>query len=316
MSGYPSEINIEDLFEDYNEERLVQICLTDPSKNINYSHWAYNGTTYTPIQNTEIFDKLKPNVYKVSMDNSGSYILTPQDINSDILYDLEDNTMKRVLSDIKSFWDKKDKFKEYKLIHKRGILLEGIGGTGKTVAITLLTRDVIKSDGIVFIINNVNEFFTYFNFIKIFRKIEPDTPIITVIEDIDNLIEHARNEILDLLDGKTSIEHHVVIMTSNDSSDLPDSLLRPSRIDLRVLIDLPSNHMRKLFFEKKGINTEDIEKYVSKSKGLTISHLKELFIGTYILGNDFDFVLNNLKNPISKQNYNYKSSENQNFKYF
>ena len=53
----------------------------------------------------------------------------------------------------------------------------------------------------------------------------------------------------------------------------------------------------------KKVSEDLIDKYVDKSANLSISQLKELFIGTQILGNDFNEVLDYIKNPMSKKDY-------------
>ena len=171
--------------------------------------------------------------------------------------------------------------------------------------------DLIKKyNGVVLLINNVNDFTKVYDFLKsTFRRIEPSTFVITIIEDIDKLAETLiLPELLDFLDGKASIEHHLVIATSNNTSEIPDALLRVSRLDRRFYIGYPSKITRKEYFINKGIEEDLLEEYINQSEDLTISELKELYIGTYILGNPFNEVIDQILNPCEKKDYSVKGS--------
>ena len=82
------------------------------------------------------------------------------------------------------------------------------------------------------------------------------------------------------MDGKQSINNHLVILTSNNTSELSDALLRPSRIDLRYRLDNPNDNVRKEYFQYKGISDDQLDEYVRLTKNLSIADLKEVFIAT------------------------------------
>ena len=48
---------------------------------------------------------------------------------------------------------------------------------------------------------------------------------------------------------------------------------------------------------------KDISEFVKKSENFSMSQLKEMFIGSYLLGNNIDQVVNQIKNPLAKQKY-------------
>lgn len=100
-----------------------------------------------------------------------------------------------------------------------------------------------------------------------------------------------------------TIDHHLVIATTNDSSDLSDALLRPSRMDLRIVIDYPSENSRREFFTFKGVVEDDLEDFVNQTKSFSMSELKEVFIGTYVLGKSLKHVVAQIKEPLIKQKY-------------
>ena len=105
------------------------------------------------------------------------------------------------------------------------------------------------------------------------------------------------------MDGKQSINNHLVIFTSNNTSELSDALLRPSRIDLRYRLDNPNDNVRREYFQYKGISDDKIDEYVQLTKNLSIADLKEVFIATIILNKSIDQVVKDIKNPLQKRDY-------------
>jgi hypothetical protein len=269
-----------------------------------YATWIKTGDTYTPIVDSEIQNKLEPGLYQVQNDRGGQLICKKQNLDNDTLICFEDSIFNDVNAEIGKFWNLKDKYKDNHLIHKRGILLEGPAGNGKSSLITLTIENLIKNSGIAFVIKNVESFYRTIEFQKnILRKIEPETPIITIIEDIDVFPDYALSDLLDYLDGKGSIDHSICLMTTNDSSELSPALLRPSRIDKRYIIDYPNESLRKKYFIFKNIPEDLLDKYVESTKGFSFAKLKELYVSTIILGNDFNETVTILEEEIEGKNY-------------
>lgn len=51
-----------------------------------------------------------------------------------------------IMEDIKLFWNREEMFKRYGYTHKRGILLYGQPGNGKSYLIQVLSRHLIKKN--------------------------------------------------------------------------------------------------------------------------------------------------------------------------
>ena len=282
-------------FEEFLETQAEVV--TDEKK---YSLWQKSGEIYAPITSAKLVDKLQPGMYKIDKD----YNCTIMKIKSDNIYEFKDSIHTKILKDVEKFWSSEENFKNASILHKRGILLEGTPGTGKSTLITQIIDSIIQKGGIVFNISNVNDLIRTLGFYQdVLRKIEPTTPVVTIIEDIDKVYNQIEPELLDFLDGKRSINHSLTILTTNNSSRLSSALLRPSRVDKRYVINLPNKEAREEYFKFKNIPEELIPKYVEASENMNISQLKELFISTVVLENTFEESLDSLKNTPSLENY-------------
>lgn len=287
---------------------------TNPKNEEDYSIWINQGNEYSPAIKLKVKKELPKGVYKISFDNnSNNYVISPAEINTDEIYRFSESLTDKILNEVKDFWDRKNIYDKYNFTHKRGLLLEGPAGNSKTSTINLLIKQLLEQDGLIFVINSLREFQVAYDALPdVIRKIEPNRPIITIIEDVDQLINLNNGndfEILDFLDGKHSINHHLVIMTSNDTSNLSTALLRPSRIDMRFVLDVPNKTIRREYLEKKGIPEDKLDEYAEKTKGMSFAQLKEVFISTVILGKDIDTTVSQINNPLENKDYLYQQDD-------
>lgn len=286
-----------------NEE---PISLPDgPNVNDEFSSWMDQGDGYTPVVKLTIKPKLPAGLYKVIVSND-DYKVVPIELNTDQLYSFSEGFINTILTEVEKFWNKADVYKENNLVHKRGLLLCGPAGCGKTSLIALLMKQLIEKDGLIFLARNAEDFTLMIEAIKfVVREIEPDRPIISVIEDVDKLIDTLGSDadLLTFMDGGLSIDHHMIILTSNDTTCLSDALLRPSRIDMRYEVPKPTKTIRKEFFIKKGLSEEVANEYADLTSSMSLADLKEVFIGTQILEKPVDTIITQLRNPHTNKDY-------------
>ena len=294
------------LIEDYNSDHLIKVNNDDENFNMeNYYMWIFDGKEYTPSLKLKIKKTLPKGIYKIDYEE-GKYFIGQIKNNTDEIYKLSDKIINTILTEIDDFWNKKDLYEKHHILHKRGLLLEGPAGNSKTSTINLIIENILNNDGLIFIVRSLREFNLLCDFLPIFRQIEPNRNVITIIEDIDQLIDMGGGfdvNILDFLDGKNSINHHLVIMTSNNTTRLSEALLRPSRIDVRFVLELPNKQTRYEYLEKKGINKDKLNEYAEKTDGMTFAQLKELFISTEILNKDIDTAINKIMHPLETKDY-------------
>lgn len=287
---------------------------SDDEKDKN-TKWLHSEGIYSSTKNSQIVDKLESGIYTVFQDAQGRTHAQKVEIESDELYHLPNNKTQEIVKEINDFWSKADKFKEAKVKHKRGILFCGPPGTGKSSMINLLTSQLIKNDGLVFYIDGFTELLWYIGFVHDhLREIEPDRPVITVIEDIDKFMDGAGQEstLLNLLDGADSFDHNVTVATTNRMDQLNDLILRPSRFDRHVEIDIPTKEVREAFLLKKGLTPEEASKWSKLTDTYSIAELKELFISVKLLDMDFKVAMDTLKDQeknVSKKTYTKRTTK-------
>lgn len=270
----------------------------------NVSMWVKDKEHFIPSTDVTIYNKLPPGLYQVNYSNNSGLYCKNLDLKVDELYEFSDSITKSLLSEVSDFWEKSELYKENNLVHKRGILLCGSAGTGKTSYINMLSKELIDRGGIVFKVSSIRGFEHYVEFIKYgFRKIEKSTPIITILEDIDQYM-NIETELLDFLDGQFHLDHHVILATSNNTEDLPDTILRPSRLDLLIEVPNPSETTRKEYFEYKKVDPEIIDTLVEKSNNFSFADLKELYICVFVFGFTIDDAVDRIINKTKiKKNY-------------
>lgn len=262
--------------------------------------WSVNnGIAFRPCGDT--VEILPPGIYETHIDNNGPFLVRIEQTTEKIIL-LPDNPAPRIIEDIEKFWDRYSIFTQYGLNHKRGILLWGPPGGGKTCTVKLLIKDIVSRGGIALLGDNPELIKSLH---KVIRHIQPNTPILVIMEDLDEMIRRSNeHELLDLLDGHQNTHRTVFIATTNHPERLGSRIVnRPSRFDLVVKVPNPSDNDRRVYLEylasksshevRPSPNT--IKKWIAESDGLSIAHLRELYIGVVILGNSTEDTLERLR---------------------
>ena len=294
-----TENNIELVFQDSAKLEDEEVYLAQDKVSL----WVKDKDYYVPSTDISVTNELPPGIYKVDYSNDRGYFCRPIKVETDELFTFTDSITKDLLKEIETFWDKKELYLKNNLIHKRGILLSGFAGTGKTTLINMISQELINKGGVVFKVYGIRNLSHYIDFIKHgFRKIQPDTPIITILEDIEQYSE-IEADLLDFLDGQFHVNHHVTIATSNNTEDIPDTFLRPSRLDLKIEVDYPTTQTRKEFFKFKKVPEDKIEELVKATEECSLADLKEIYICVFILDYTVEEAVDQVLNPTEKKNY-------------
>lgn len=242
--------------------------------------------------------ELSPGLYEIRSTPSGVLYFDHVAVATENLLHFPDTASHAVVEEIQKFWDREEMFREHRLAFKRGMLLWGPPGSGKTCTIKLAIRDLIQRRGIVVKFCHPSIFAEG---MRIFREIQPKTPVIVLMEDIDSILEHfCESDVINILDGVDMIEKVVFLATTNYPERLGARILnRPSRFDKRFKIGMPSAASRKIYLESllKGKMRRDVnlERWVRDTDGFSIAHLKELFVAVCFLGDTYEAALRTLQ---------------------
>ena len=200
----PKPIDIDDPEMAEELENIVMTMNASQSTPNDYSQWAvHKGNKFSPT--TETVKGVPPGFYEVGLDSNIGYYLQRKHVNTDELYQLPSEELIDIIEDIKKFWDRADRYKEYGFLHKRGILLYGDPGMGKSGIIQLITKHLVEQmHGIVINLTNGDQIEWYGELITSFRQIEPTRPIIVILEDVDGIAGEgtwSTSMLLNILDG-------------------------------------------------------------------------------------------------------------------
>jgi predicted AAA+ superfamily ATPase len=297
-------INIRETLE--NEDDLPLRKDEDKSEKIDLdipSCWSnLKNDEYAPAYVT--VPKVPSGVYEIGWNsNLQTFTLKKQPFKTDELYHLPSYEIMDILKDIDNFWNRVDVYKKYNFIHKRGILMYGEPGCGKSGIVQLISQQIIKNDGIVINIKDEEDVERFTSFIGTFRKIEPNRPLIVLLEDIDSLAGEGRSQtarLLNILDGVKQIEGVVYIATTNYPEKLQERITnRPSRFDRRYKVELPNEEIRRAYINHKlsddDLKNVDVDLWVSKTDGMSLSHLKEVVVSVIVMGRTFEETMDNLE---------------------
>jgi hypothetical protein len=246
------------------------------------------GNKYRPATKSTAI--LPPGIYRISRDNHGHFF-AKQSLNTSDIIRFPNTIADNVISEFKTFWSKKDEYKSRGENHKRGFLLWGPPGGGKTCTVSLIMKDFVKQGNVVFEFNDY-----VVDGLPSFRTIEPDRKVMVVIEDIDNFTKHSDVEqiLLQFLDGSTPHVNTIMIATTNYPEELPDRIInRPSRFDRVAYIGFPSEEDRAIYLKKKSkkLTKKQIEKWVKDTDGFTLAHVKELIVSVEVFGLKYENAL-------------------------
>jgi SpoVK/Ycf46/Vps4 family AAA+-type ATPase len=272
--------------------------------------WAVHGKrNYSPCE--AAVPEMPPGQYTISASDSLGIYFSKTDINLDDLIKLPDSVSEQVIGEIESFWKKEEHFRKFGFLWKRGVLMWGPPGSGKTSTLQIISEKIIERGGISVYVDHPG---LAAKGLKILRQIEPSRPLIVMLEDIDSIIDnYGESDLLALMDGELQIDNVVFVATTNYPEKLDKRFInRPSRFDIVKKIGMPNDDARELYLKTKcdrlaqDSNKEELLNWIQLSKGFSIAHLKELIVSVEVFEVDLDDAVTRLR---TMMDYSPKSSD-------
>lgn len=203
------------------------------------------------------------------------------------------STISEVMGEISSFFSQETQelYQKLDIPYKRGLILYGDPGNGKSTAIREMIRKIDYPEVAKIVINpNVDEYVTFV--LGLLLKSLKGRKAIIILEDLDSLIASSnRSEFLNLLDGVDVQSGALFIGTTNYPESIdPAFMNRSGRFDRTYEIPNPSYATRKLFFESRNVqdildakpdDSQDIVRlFAEATDGMPMASLKEVITAT------------------------------------
>lgn len=184
-------------------------------------------------------------------------------------------------NDFESFWKREQWFHDRHLPFRRGYLLHGPPGNGKTSAI----RAMMCSRGLsAFTIRLFDPQTSDADLDELFEEALSERPAIILLEDLDRAFPRTGEtktqvsiqNLLNCLDGVASGEGTITIATANEPTALDPAILRrPGRFDRVVHFPNPSREMRLRYFLHMNPTAAAIDQAIADSSGFSFAQLRE-----------------------------------------
>lgn len=272
------------------------------------TRWVVDDKKWKPVKG-DLVEKIVPGIYELHVSQGGPFgppdvsLKKMDTIENDRIMPLPGSLAEYIVSCIETFWKKEHLYREMGLIHKRGILLEGSPGTGKTAICLIVGKEIANRGGVAVFTSAGGDIGPLPAILKILREIHPSLAIVNIMEDIDKH-RHYVSTLLPMLDGETQISNVVHLATTNYVDKLDDRLTnRPSRFDEVICACGPKKATREAYLKMILPDTtpeKTFNEMVKASQGLNFAHLKELAICTYVYGRPVEKTVQRLKRLAEK----------------
>jgi cell division protease FtsH len=192
-------------------------------------------------------------------------------------------------NDFESFWERRAWFQRQRLPYRRGYLLHGPAGNGKSSAIrAMLSRKGLSAHSIHLHLPDISDS----DLLKMFEAAGDAAPAVIVLEDIDkgfapraemdDSAPHVHLQtLLNCLDGIATCDGVVVVATANNPEVLDTAILRrPGRFDRVVEFPNPAADLRQKYLARKlcTLAIDDMQACVDRTDGFSFAQLQESYI--------------------------------------
>ena len=202
---------------------------------------------------------------------------------------LPESQLGEIRDDVARFFGSRETYERYGIVWKRGVLLTGAPGNGKTHTVKALVN---ASSVACLYIRSFRSCpsCTEANMHEVFERARRAAPCIVVLEDLDALVDkQSRSFFLNELDGFAPNHGVLVLATSNYPEKIDPALVdRPGRFDRKYEIGPPAIAERRVAIDRwnEGLlpdmraSVDGVEAAVAATDGFSFAYLKELLVSS------------------------------------
>jgi chaperone BCS1 len=186
-----------------------------------------------------------------------------------------------LLDDVKQFLREEDWYLRTGIPHRRGYLLYGPPGNGKSSAVMAIAS-AMKMDICVMSLSNMGMDDNALR--SCFADIPPES--IVLIEDVDCVFEQRQRKegaadyisfsgLLNAIDGVVASEGRLLFMTTNYIEKLDPALIRPGRTDVKLFVDNASaSQAERLFLRFFPDEPDHARRFAEQGAGRSMASLQ------------------------------------------
>ena len=244
------------------------------------NRWNYDSENdvYMPLPNSaNPCAKLPAGAYTLGVGMGGPFA-SPVQLKDEELIAFENGPSQEIMSEIHQFWGLQARYAKLGVPYRRGVLMHGVPGTGKSGLVRMICDRVVENDGLVILVKRARDFTGW---LPTLNNTEPNRHVVVVLEDLDEIYEYDEQECLQMLDGIGNDRPGLLFLaTTNFLSEIPSRIYRPSRFDLLIEVGAPNAGVREQYVRSlcERFEVDYRDDIVEASEGLSFAHLKEILV--------------------------------------
>lgn len=200
---------------------------------------------------------------------------------------LADDLKDTIRGDFARFLRSQDRYERLGIAWRRGALLIGPPGNGKTHCVRALVKELGISS--LYVQSLSHHYYTAEQlWQQVFDRARGLRPCVLVLEDLDSLVtDENRSFFLNQLDGFEQNHGMIVLATTNYPDRIDPAIMdRPSRFDRKYHFSLPTPDERRSYLAswqarlagEAGWEADEVDAITAVTEGFSFAYLKELVI--------------------------------------
>ena len=256
-------------------EFTIRLCSTGDARTF-FNKWESYARAHNSLRGRSFFADGK--LIKRENRYSSDSIVMPKD------------TRETIRMHVEAFLQNLETLKQYNVKQRRGLILAGEPGTGKT----LLGKVLADTLNVSFIWALPRHIRTADSFSELLSLANFVAPTVLFLEDVDLYAEDREakgwlglGELMNQLDGVLDNEGVITIATTNRLAVIESALRnRPGRFDRVVIFEAMDENCRRVMVErllsKAAVSRDDVEHLVSATEACTGAQIEEISNTIYI----------------------------------